>query len=69
MMSCNQILDVGVRGEADGLLSESVGISEVRKVCVKTGRARGVLKKIKLSRLAFRREQSRGELCGIRQSS
>ena len=69
MMSCNKILGLGVRGEADVLLSDSKGISVVRKVCVKTGRSRGVVKKVKLSRLAFRREQCHGELCGIRKSS
>lgn len=69
MMSCNKILKVSTRIEADDLLSDGKGISEFRKVCVRTGRGRGVLKKLKRSRLVFRREQSRGELCGIRKSS
>ena len=68
-MSCNKILSADVRSEAEVLLNDSKGISEVRKVCVSTGRGRGVVTKFKLSRLAFRREQSLGELCGIRKSS
>ena len=44
-------------------------LTRFRKVCVLTGRSRGLIKKEKVSRLKFKKLIEEGLLCGVRKSS
>ena len=70
----NKILPLETRSiAANHLNSESHlpkrSITTLRKVCVLTGRSKGLIKKEKVSRLQFKRLIESGLLCGVRKSS
>jgi ribosomal protein S14 len=70
----NKILPLETRSLAANHLNEESNspkrsITTVRKVCVLTGRAKGLIKKEKVSRLQFKGLIESGLLCGVRKSS
>lgn len=74
MIVNNKILPLETRSiAANHLNSESHlpkrSITTLRKVCVLTGRSKGLIKKEKVSRLQFKRLIESGLLCGVRKSS
>jgi len=72
LMTSNAILPLSTRNklvENNSLVSSSLGISKLRRVCRLTGRSRGILKDFGISRIQWKELFNEGLINGSRKSS
>jgi succinate dehydrogenase (ubiquinone) iron-sulfur subunit len=69
-LKMNQFLSLALRINANFKLSEeSIYLPKIRNYCIETGRARGILRSFKVSRMVFKSYASNGFFVGIKKSS
>ena len=68
-LKVNQFLALVLRVNANfKLAEESIYLPKIRNYCVETGRARGVLRSFKVSRMVFKDQASNGFFVGIKKT-
>lgn len=68
-IALNQILPLSMRIKAFNRLSKLPSITKIRNICILTGRTRGIITPLKISRIMFRTLADNAKLPGIRKST
>jgi small subunit ribosomal protein S14 len=70
ILSNNSILSNREEYHAEAIKNRGKGrISEIRNICIRTGRSRGLIRRYKYSRIMFKNSALRGYLSGVRKRS